>query len=133
MGYLDERLQIKRIELKKFIFAQHQIIDEGVDYDYAKKVSRYQLKVYILGENLKKYSRHIEYPDGWWQAFKARWFPLWLLQRFPIRKKIFNLDIDVVALYPELSAKTSLPKECPVLILQKYEQEGVRQSPYVTV
>lgn len=121
----EEILQTKTIRLDKFTFASHQIIDEGVDYDYIGRASRYQLKVYLLGESLKKYSRHIEYPDGWWQAIKDRWFPRCLLKQWPVRKRVFNLDIDMVALYPELSARLSLPKESRCLILQKIEQEDV--------
>jgi len=25
-----------------------------------------------------------EYPTDWWQAFKERWFPKWLLNRYPV-------------------------------------------------
>lgn len=135
MGNIDETLSV---ELDKFMFATHQIIDEGVNYDEVRKVRRYQLEVYILGEGLKKYSRHIEYPDGWWQAFKSSlyariWLPFWFLRKFPVRNKVFNLDIDVVALYPELSARISLPEESHNLILRKFEWEEVCQQPYATV
>ena len=26
-----------------------------------------------------------QYPSDWWQAFKERWFPNWLLGRYPVR------------------------------------------------
>ena len=26
----------------------------------------------------------VKYPEDWWQAFKERWFPKWLLKKFPI-------------------------------------------------
>lgn len=121
---LEEPIQFKSINLKKFTFAHHQIISEGVSYDEARKVSHYQLKVYVLGENLRHYSHHIDYPDGWWQALKSSlysriWFPFWFLRRFPVKKRVFNVDIDVVALYPKLSAQISLPEESHNLILQK--------------
>lgn len=29
----------------------------------------------------------VEYPDGWWEAFKFEHFPAWLLARFPVRKR----------------------------------------------
>lgn len=125
MKNLGKNLEINSVELDKFTFASHQIIDEGIDYAYIAEANRYRLKVYILGENLKRYSRHTEYPDGWWQAVKDRWLPYRLRKRWPVRKKVFNLDIDIVALYPELSARLSLPEEDHCLILQKVAREEV--------
>ena len=132
MDKLDRNLSISSVELEKIPFAVHQIVDEGVEYDCVRKLSRYRLEVYILGEKLKNYSRHIEYPDGWWQSLKSSlyarmWFPFWFLRKFPVRNKVFNLYIDVVALYPELSARISLPEENHRLILQKFENEEVCQ------
>lgn len=40
----------------------------------------------------------IEYPCDWWQAFKERWFGLWLLRRWPVEYKRHVLDIKT--LYP---------------------------------
>jgi hypothetical protein len=26
-----------------------------------------------------------KHPDGWWQAFKSRWFPRWMKRRWPVQ------------------------------------------------
>jgi hypothetical protein len=43
----------------------------------------------------------IRYPADWWQAFKERWFPKWLLKRYPVIETIETIDIK--ALYPTIN------------------------------
>jgi len=38
------------------------------------------------------------YPVDWWQAVKERWFPPWLLRRYPVRYK----EVIAVHNFPEL-------------------------------
>lgn len=45
-----------------------------------------ELCAYITGR--KQESREISYPLNWWEAFKARWFPAWLLRRYPVRNVV---------------------------------------------
>lgn len=47
----------------------------------------------------------VKYPCDWWQAFKERWFPKWLLKRCPVIYR--NHEYKAVALYPMLA----LPKD----------------------
>ena len=35
---------------------------------------------------------HESYPQDWWQAVKERWFPQWLLNRFPVKYKEINIE-----------------------------------------
>lgn len=46
------------------------------------------------------------YPASWWQHFKQRWFPEWLLRRFPVEleTKRFVAMAEARALFPELHA-----------------------------
>ena len=38
-----------------------------------------------------------EWPADWWQAFKQRWFPVWLLRRYSVRMKDARFELwDVV-------------------------------------
>ena len=43
----------------------------------------------------------IKYPETWWQHFKLRWFPKWLLKRFPVVYEIRKVDVQVI--YPTLN------------------------------
>jgi hypothetical protein len=42
----------------------------------------------------------IKYPADWWQAFKQRWFPKWILKRYPVIETVQVIDIK--ALYPTI-------------------------------
>lgn len=47
-----------------------------------------------------------EYPATWWDAFKDRWFPLWLKLRFPPRyKRIFVKETIYKAVCPHLHVR----------------------------
>lgn len=55
---------------------------------HAEKVNdrnRITAKFYLWGQD----NREIEYryPLDWWEMFKARWLPDWILERFPVRYK----------------------------------------------
>lgn len=54
------------------------------------------LQGFIWGNHIQS----IQYPRDWWQAFKERWYPKWLLAKYPVRYKVF--EVDVKALYPDL-------------------------------
>lgn len=54
-----------------------------------------RLTAKIFGETLDVE----EYPTTWWDAFKVRWYPNWILRKFPA--KITRLE--AVALYPFIS------------------------------
>ena len=51
-----------------------------------------QLKGQLFYEGLER----IEYPADWWQAFKARWLPLWARRRWPVRYQVYEIN----AYYP---------------------------------
>jgi len=46
----------------------------------------YSIRALIPAENMKEdtYTVSVRYPDGWWNAFKDRYFTPWLLRRFPV-------------------------------------------------
>ena len=54
------------------------------------------IKGYVYGEH--KDGVVISYPDGWWQAFRQRWFPAWVLKGRPV--KMVTRDIKFRVIYP---------------------------------
>lgn len=60
----------------------------------------------------------VKYPDGWWQSFKADWFPEWLLDRFPVRYTEERVKQEIIykvtASFPDI--------EVPKLADEKYIQ-----------
>jgi len=61
---------------------------------------------YLWGEDLGDVV--IKYPENWWEAFKERWYPKYILDKFPVKYKTFRANQQV--LYPELSLP-SVPGE----------------------
>jgi len=59
----------------------------------------YRIDGYIWGEHLPE--KNISYPSDWWQAFKARWFPEWLLKRYPAKYTTQHITASII--YPGLN------------------------------
>jgi len=47
------------------------------------------------------------YPRDWWQAVKQRWFPGWLLKRYPVQTE----DVWAVHKFPDLAVPPTLGRE----------------------
>lgn len=45
-------------------------------------------------------------PKSWWEMFKVRWFPKWMLKRFPA--VFYDHEVTVKTLYPKLKSKLPL-------------------------
>lgn len=60
-----------------------------------------------------------KYPDSWWQAFKERYFPRWLLKRCPVR----YTEVWAYHKYPELEVP-DLGKEIIHLKAIRYDDLG---------
>lgn len=61
----------------------------------------YQLKADVYGNVIES----VRYPKDWKQAFKERWFPQWLLKRYPVEYKEYTLDVII----PGLKALDNTP------------------------
>ena len=73
---------------------------------------RYSLVQYVWGEELKR--QEVRYPADWWQAVKARWFPEWAKQRWPVRYTVEVMEAR--ALYPLVS----MPHQEHVINILRY-------------
>jgi hypothetical protein len=107
LPHLDE-VQMERVMLEVFKFgvmshmdmnnAQFQVEPEVYYRNMIDRMSRemvFKLTAKIAGQQLPD----IKYPADWKQAFKERWFPQWLLKKYPVKYKQF----EVKALYPYLA------------------------------
>lgn len=56
---------------------------------------------HVLGE--------VEYPDGWWEAFKERWLPF-----LGVRRKRFALEVAYPQFVPPPILGKALPRVVPV-------------------
>jgi hypothetical protein len=61
----------------------------------------------LVAKIAQKKADVIVYPADWKEAFKERWFPSWLLEKFPVK----YVRVDVMEYYP----KVALPDREPVV------------------
>lgn len=115
----------ERVQLEVVTQAVRAILD-----DYGLPNENYELSV-VQGFKLEQVGRdmalhltrripketvahfHIKYPKNWKEAFKERWFPNWLLKKFPV--KYNEVKYDVEAFYD----KVSLPDKQPYVVFHK--------------
>jgi hypothetical protein len=70
-----------------------------------------QLTTIVAGENVKE----IKYPLNWVQAFRERWFPKFILKRWPVRYHSWKIDF----LYPEIEMRGQLHPEIAIYDSQR--------------
>jgi hypothetical protein len=107
-----------RVELEKIKFGMLQVMDRTfMDSNIEVIQSRlcnaleFQITGFLFGEPQPDIT--IEYPKDWWQAFKERWFPKWLLNKYPVVKTYHTLRRNIV--YPDL--KISIPDQRHRLVI----------------
>lgn len=87
----DEQIGCKRIDLAVEKAFSAIALDDHIRLVMGNfELQRYEdavLQNIIRGlyRFLSKEEIEAVYPTDWWQAFKERWFPYWLLRRYPVR------------------------------------------------
>jgi hypothetical protein len=105
MQSFDSQSNVERIMLERFKFGvRHMALQEDlqflsdVDIEYmTDSIARnvvYNFRAEVMGQKLDQ----IKHPADWKEAFKERWFPKWLLEKYPVRYKRY----DIKALYPQI-------------------------------
>ena len=95
--------------------AESFILQAEVDFSahaswiYDEVVMRVVQKVY--GRELERQEH--EYPRDWWQAFKARWFPAWAKNKWPVEMT------RVVIVARELYPNVAFPEKSPIIAISK--------------
>jgi len=120
---ITETLNAKEIQLEKIKIGLTQRISNHllgpevrfseVDSFICNSVDM-QIHGYVWGERGK--SETIKYPATWRDAFKERWFPKWLLNRYPAQYRVH--EISTTTLYPNF--KISMPNDTHVLKYQTF-------------
>jgi hypothetical protein len=105
-----ERIKIGLVE--KLSYTALHDLSVSVNDDFFTNLVSVQIKGYIWGERGK--SETIKYPKNWREAFKERWFPAWLLRRYPVVYRVH--EINTTTLYPNF--KISVPDQTHVLKFQ---------------
>ncbi len=115
-----ETVTLERMKLAAFAIVdrelmEHFAIGPQVDIsamDYLCDSLTLRIVQMVYGRTMEKVE--VEYPADWWQAFRERWFPAWVLRRWPVKKTVVRLEAK--ELYPKLS----VPDYQPQLQLYKH-------------
>ena len=70
----------------------------GILYDHIDNAVLI-MRAKIAGHDCKK-EVIIKYPQDWQEAFKERWFPKWLLKKYPV--KYTKEKVSAKIFYPEI-------------------------------
>lgn len=102
---------ITKVELERIRITTIALLDaELLKYDARMHLNQFKVSASV-DNSLKKlavefcyevFGKRTEdvyyYPADWKQAFKERWFPKWLCQKFPVK----FIKVDIARIYPEL-------------------------------
>lgn len=105
------------LEKIKLVFAEkvsNELLGAVIDLgdqndDFIRNMTTLRIQGYLWGESGE--SQTIRYPATWWDAFKERWSPKWLTDRYPVLYR--EHEITLKTLYPNF--RISMPSEAHVL------------------
>jgi len=83
---------------QKFTRRAMRNIEFDVFIEHLSGLINTRIKLEVYGEDMGS-KDVITYPKDWWEAFKERWFPRFILKKHPVKYKVFK--ISAKALYPE--------------------------------
>jgi hypothetical protein len=102
-------MNITEVELRKLTFAVQATIAREYAFegstvlharvDFLTGNMVLDLRAHVLGKTIG--TPHVEYPATWWDALKRRWFPAWLLSRFPAL--MTTVDLEVFHTFPNMA------------------------------
>jgi hypothetical protein len=62
----------------------------------------YTLSTYVAA-NVHEDYQTIQYPEGWWEAFKEEHFPSWLKARYPVKYHTERIKVSTSRMCPHVS------------------------------
>ena len=112
-------VELEKLRLGLQLAMSAEMLDAQVDvvYDHMIDGARATIRGAIWAEKESARRQTIKYPRDWWQAAKERWFPTWLLKRYPVDYHV--VEIDVKAIYPTF--KQSVPTHEMRLAIQRQD------------
>ena len=120
-------IQLEKIKLALTETLSNELLNVIVDTcemngDFINNLTTLRIRGYLWGESGE--TRTISYPLTWWDAFKVRWFPRWLLAKYPANYQ--HHEITLKTLYPHF--RISMPNETFVLKYQVHDYSDLSAS-----
>jgi hypothetical protein len=67
-----------------------------------------EFTAFMAGKVTNQIHVDVEYPTNWWEAFKDRWFPDWMLAKWPVKYTRILIDEPQFAICPHLPSEQKL-------------------------
>lgn len=92
--HIAERVAVQT----RYAMSSHELhpdIDVKFHLDHIIERIVFDLRTYIMSMPKQRIEVHRRWPADWWQAFKERWFPAWLLRRYPVKYERIDIDQQI--------------------------------------
>lgn len=115
VNFKEHRLDLMKQSIGRYISKTElsHMYDAEVYLDYVAEDMVVTLATRIPYKDIKE----IRHPEDWWQHVKERWFPSFLLKRFPVKYKKYVATV----FYPDLP----IPREQNHIVIREVETNGI--------
>lgn len=97
---------IKTVTLEKFKFEVRYTLQKGMPDSYLEDFIVANIEGYVYSQDAGK-KVEFKYPSNWKESFKERWFPKWLLSKYPVVYTVKTFEVK--ATYPDLNIQGNAP------------------------
>ena len=92
---------------------------EYTDVIFQETIHALEFEIFGIKRTIK---REITRPFDWWEAVKERFFPNWLLKKFPVKFETIPIDIEVYKVCPHLNRAAEFDH------INFFVQDGFKES-----
>jgi len=113
-------------QARRVLIGQYSQESLQVEVERIRKEVLLAFSMDFLAEEEVEQTEVVEWPADWKQAFKMRWFPAWMLGRWPVRMTRLAITFRAKALYPEANwAPDWLGRRCFLLTLRRVPRTAI--------
>ena len=126
----QEDVTMKRIEMEVELFSERKRmtkellnVDFGVSVDHICNDLVFRMNKRILAQEVDRVVKYVEYPEDWKQAVKERFFPKWLLRKYPVRYHRERIELKRQITFPEYNEQ--FPDDFGRMVFHVLDSSGV--------
>lgn len=102
----DETVPYKTVTLEKLKFGARYTLYREMPESLIERHIVAEISGYVYAQDAGK-KVEFKYPSNWKEALKERWFPKWILSKYPIVYTVKTFEVK--ATYPDLNIKMQEP------------------------
>lgn len=97
------RYQVQQLLSKETMLMRNSELKAWIDQQARGMIL--ELRTMAVAKHRKEEIDWVKYPSDWWEAFKERWFPKWMLRRWPVNYKRKVVQQNVYHCCPHMDIK----------------------------